>query len=409
MAGMYGSQRSAGTRYTYYGGGDGYMYPTSTYSKSGASRSFRSTTQAARDYGASRAYRPGSLAEAQAQAGPIPFPGGAWKRMAMDTAAAYLSQFLQDQMADPWAWLRQMTGWGKVSGGGSPSYDFAGAGWTRQYSCTPDLNPGRKMGISPNPPGGVGSISATIGCNLSYTFAANCPVGTTIPAGSAFAQFVCYSSPINDLPNQAGDAYERWNAPGGSSPAAIPYAAPTKTMPLYDPFPEVSPMVVEYGQEAPGGGARRPYEIAVPLDMEFRGDGSHRAGPGVHKLVPPSPGEKEDKGQFPGVGRDIQKAYGFLTEVGDALQCMEKNMKKGSPKAGSKAIQDRIAAAVHNVMAGNMDVPGFMLCFALNEQTDKMVGLASGAATRNFNRSPYNPRRRSGLGWGTGGFSTRMR
>lgn len=335
-------------------------------------------------------------------------------RHAARTLDAYLTQFLPDGYFDPWAVLSSWFQWGAPTPPLVPGTYKFGAQWTT--ICTapihPEFTPISGVGFNPY----TGHVPANIGaCGTSIVGAQNAPYGTAVPPEATQVQ-ECVSN--NPFPSTDGFPFAVHQRSTAGSPTGVtfyPAHAKAQSMPLAQPLDETHDLAVSYGQPSTGRrGTLRPYQIPV-REIEFRHGKPPRSGPGVHDVLPPSPREKEDKGQFP--GRSIAEAYGKWTEVGDALDCLEKNIKyPKSPRygasrqpRGSKRVQDRIAWVLDQTSRGHLDVPGFMACFVQNQATDALVGIPAGAAARQLNRNPYNPRRQSGLGFMSGGFSTRMR
>lgn len=329
-------------------------------------------------------------------------------RHASRTADAYLTQFLPDGYFDPWSMVNAWFNWGPAPGTHPPDgfYHF-GPSWS--VYCSGGYVPGiAGVGLYPPPPGGPLN---GIPCGVSAIAAQNASYGTPVLAHHTFVQECTSNHPFPSTDGRPYLSHTRAVSPG--YPDAV-FVTGTGVLPMTQPFDEPVSAPVDYGQPQEKPQRLKPYQIGV-RQIEFSGRRPPRNGPGVHNVLPPSRGEKEDKGQFP--GRAIAEAYGKLTEVGDALDCLEKNIKypKGQrygasrQPRGSKRIQDRVAWVLDQTSRGNLDVPGFMACFVQNQATDALVGIPAGAAARQLNRNPYNPRRQSGLGFMSGGFSTRMR
>lgn len=327
-------------------------------------------------------------------------------KSASRTADAYLTQFLPDGYWDPWGFLSQWFNQPNPAGAARLSVP---AGWIID-GC--DFNPGPGFYGMGQWPGGPWPANIAP-CNVSVIGATHEVIGSPIAATSTQAQLTTSNNPFP--PSTDGRPYFKIRRLSGS---AIPqWVQPVKnTLPLTQPFVDVVPMPVDYGPagERTARGLM-PYEIEVPLQMGFSRNLPPTVGTGVHQFRPPNSNEKEDKVEFP--GKALGSAYGALTEAMDALECMEKAVKfKKSPRHGADRQPVKVAGAyarvrrvLDQVDRGNFSVPAFAECFAENFLTDMAVGKLSGAANRNFNRSPYNPRRSSGIPWGAGGYSTRMR
>lgn len=331
-------------------------------------------------------------------------------RSASRTADAYLTQFLPDGYFDPWGVLMSWFGRRPAPPPLRTAGYVFGAAW-KLVCGAPEINMVPSgVGFTPY----TGHVPANINaCGTGTVGAQNAPYGTAVPPEALFVQ-ECVSN--NPFPSTDGFPYQvhsRIVSDGTPDAVYLPWTGPM-TLPLAQPFDEVSEVPAEYGQPQESPRRLLPYQIAV-RQIEFRHGKPPKAGPGVHTVMPPSPREKEDKGEFP--GKALAEGYGVLTEINDALDCLQKNIKfPKSPRHGasrqplpSQRMQDRIAWVLDQTSRGNLDVAGFMACYVQSQATDAAVGKLAGPAARQLNRNPYNPRRQSGLGMMAGGFSTRMR
>lgn len=221
-------------------------------------------------------------------------------------------------------------------------------------------------------------------------------------------QYRC--GPRQDAPD-LGWSGLTFGVPASSTlPARVPYVGPTVRT-LAAPVPVPPRAVARERTYGPGRvfDRRRGYE--VPATTVVVGpDGVHR-GPPSHSVLPPAAGEKEDKFKFP-MHTALQRAFGSLTELSDAINCMAKNIsyktksgKQYFPCAHKARLQDRIACVLANL--GGLDKKELAKCLVLNELQDQTIGRLASGANRHFFKSGYAPKSPHGLGFG--GFSQRMR
>lgn len=348
----------------------------------------------------------GMAAGAAAFANADPAASRSWSR----SANAYLAQFL------PWntgkLFEPAFTGWGY--GATHPltndyPYDFDST-WTNTCNIVP---PGpefaRKVGTAPP------AIVQT--CNVSGVNRATQAVGD-VAAGKTYVGMIC-SGVV--WPNPNGRPYWTWTRVL-PSPAPIRYKVGRIVLPMADPFAFTETKMERVGPKAGGyvaeAGAHYGYvpPYGVPSkDIVFEPGKPPVKNPnGIHKNVPPGPGEKEDK-PTDNSGRGVGGVYGGLTEVGDAMDCMQKSFKKNPDPAHHKhapipqRFDLKVRRMVSEAAAGNIDWQKFVECMAFNNAQDAAIGMANRASSRRLQNNPYSPRRTSPIGWGTGGFSTRMR
>jgi len=151
----------------------------------------------------------------------------------------------------------------------------------------------------------------------------------------------------------------------------LPYSLPV--------FPTFVPVNVPYPRVSPRRALRprlRPYEVPA-TDVNIRPGQSPgtrpRPVPGVHVRMPPRFPDKEKKG-IADLGL-AGKAYGFATEVGDALDCMENSMGVNRPRPKSNRITDRIANIYANFDL--IDAQAAIECMAVQNIQDEVVGRLS--------------------------------
>lgn len=346
----------------------------------------------------------GAYASLPSDFNPTPYKGVPRLPPWWEADAAYLAR-----------WLWNMP-WGVTLGAGAVDSDHPygfGPGWTVVCSAAvqnPGLAPNRKLGLVPGSPG----ISPTV-CTNSTTLQSNTAWGGTIPAATTRVDLVASSQAH---PNQNGQPY--FQATHLANPASnpIPFNTRTYTVPVSDPF--IGPATqmhrvahVGVPMDDPGG----PPYVVPSMDVTVPDNEPPWSDPGGgHAQVPPAPGDPEDK-PIDNTGRSVKDVYGALTELKDLSDCLSANTKvwrrKGhgkkslvSPCAGMPLMQ-KFRCLAQN--AQHLDVAAFVQCMATQNLTDEIIGRMSSRAYSNLNKSPYNPRRDSGLGLGTGGFVTRMR
>lgn len=99
---------------------------------------------------------------------------------------------------------------------------------------------------------------------------------------------------------------------------------------------------------------------------------------------PPLPGNWEKKAYALLTG-PVGKAYGALTELGDAMDCLVGAIKGGKGSPG-KTLQERAAYIVRN--REKIDFPEFVMCMATQNFKDAVIGRVSGAAD-SITKDPY--------------------
>lgn len=130
--------------------------------------------------------------------------------------------------------------------------------------------------------------------------------------------------------------------------------------------------------------------------------------PGVPVVHPPAPSPGPDKEKktppipygWPG------KAYGALTEFNDMLDCMAEAMGMKPPKGPLQKRAKQVWDALGDPNKP-FDPAAFAQCMALANAQDAIIGRLSNKTAKNFNRSPYSPKRPGG--YQGGGWATRMR
>lgn len=346
--------------------------------------------------------RPGSLAEAQANAGSLPFPAS-YGKVAFRLALNLAINGLLNSGLDPWV---------NVPKPGSPGfYNLAINGWTLGCSGVPSLSfPFHKVVTH--------TISTAWLCapieeaNFGGTLQPGGYGVATIPAGLRTVAF-----PWGNSASQIkGQNDERWNYPGGgTSPTPVVYVPGRRAVPLEDPFPETAQMEPEPKAATGGQGfGLRGYQ-STSMDVTIPERGRPIKNPnGVHDHTPPNRNESEEK-RVDKTGRSVSDIYGLLTEGGDLMDCMQRSFKKNPDPAHHKHVPIpqrydlRVRRMVSEAMAGNIDWDAFLQCMAVESAKDNAIGAANRAGSSRLQKSPYSPRRTSPVGWGVGGFSTRMR
>lgn len=281
-------------------------------------------------------------------------------------------------------------------------WDF-GPEWTKTCDVVPPgLEVKRKMGFIP-------PLTITTTCNVSGVARANSPNGAAVPANATYAGMICSTL---DWPNTNGRPYWTWTRPALGSNKPVPYKVGRVALPLN------SPQDVRQMQPQPTGQARTMTSaryITPSMDITVPSDRPPWKDPGGgHVNMPPPKGTSEEK-PYDNTGRSVKDVYGALTEMKDFADCASKNTTRKNrdgktihPCHGMPLAQ-KLKCLAENAVRGNLDVGGFLECVAQNELTDALIGKISRRTSRNFSRSPYNPRRTSPIGWGVGGFSSRMR
>lgn len=305
---------------------------------------------------------------------------------------------------DPWAYQPQ-----KRLTDDFP-YDFGNAGGTLNCSVDPANHPtetNRKVGVVPGSP----SLAATV-CNVSTINQANLAPGSNLPAGLTKVVLV-QSSGGSPWPNRNGRPYEVWTWPGTRTTSpALDYKKGVRVMPMNAPFPYTQMKPQPTGSAQPG--YLVPYGSRAMTVVLHPDKPPEKIPDDVHLHVPPGENEKEEK-PLDKTGRSVKEVWGALTEVDDALDCMEKSFKKNPDPRHLKHVPInhrldlRLYRLIREANAGNIDWQAFVNCMAVNNFQDKIIGRLGGGAARQLNRSPYAPRGRAYRGFGTGGFSTRMR
>lgn len=332
-----------------------------------------------------------------------------WARTAND----YLAQFL------PWdtgeLFEPAFTGWGY--GKTRPLTDDypwdPGPEWTKLCDIVP---PGgenqRKVGIIP-------PLTITTTCNVSGVARANFPVGIIVPANATYMGMVASGAA---WPNVNGRPYWTWGRPASPNNRPVLWKVGRIVLPLNDPFaftetkmervgPAPDPFVAEAGA---GYGYVPPYGVPASSVVFEPGKPPVTKPRDIHLRVPPERREKEDK-PVDDSGRSVKQVYGAITEVGDAMDCMQKSFKKNPDPSHHKHVPIpqrfdlKVRRMISEAAAGNIDWQQFVNCMAINNAQDAAVGGLNRAASRRLQNNPYSPRRTSPIGWGTGGFSTRMR
>lgn len=180
-----------------------------------------------------------------------------------------------------------------------------------------------------------------------------------------------------------------------------PLPVPAVVQPMPGTATPPAPSSQERSQPRPRAVTRplpRPYEEPLPSGIP---GGGGPGSPGTH-VRHPSPGEEKWVLKDPWIG----KIYGKLTEMGDALDCLEDNMKGYRKPRDDNGLDQRMirAAAFLYQHPNDVDWKGFAKCMVVNNVKDAVIGKANQLANR-ITKSPYWKRP---VGVGRGGFSQRF-
>lgn len=345
-----------------------------------------------------RVPRPGSLAEVQQNPGGFPIlPGGGAGKVAFRIA---LNTFIA--IAQDWG-----PEWAKMPSNSVPGGYVFPSGWT--LFCT-SCCPSSSQNVYHN---AVVYAGFNPGCGNSIKAGVSQAWGTpiTLPAGGSSVSEV-WGKTSNAPPNPQGYTINEWVAPAGFPGGVAPYAPGTVTLPIPNAL-GTSQMERVPSKEQSSPQRLKPYQSPA-MSLTLQPGRPPRKNPhDVHNHVPPGKNEKEDKPFDP--GRSVKEVYGALTEVDDALDCMEKSLKDNKDKTHrkhvpwNKRLDLRTLRAAQEAYSGNIDWQKFVNCMRINNAKDALIGGISGTASRNLNQSPYAPRGRAYRGYGVGGGSTRMR
>jgi len=324
---------------------------------------------------------------------------------------AYLSQFMPD-----WYWgFQGDSDWFKTATTAEqqrPRYTFP-AGWIT--NCQVLGNPAKISGVGFNPY--TGHPPAVINtCSVGTIGAQNAPYGTSVPPEAIQVQ-ECESN--NPFPSTDGFPFAIHTKVNGDLMPVFSPGTGVIVLPMDDPFSY--PQGQTQMQPSPEGRTSnrvvvglRPYEVEA-ASVTIPGKGPPVKNPDdVHLNVPPGRGEREEK-HIDNRGKSIGDVYGAFTEADDVAKCVLKSV--GKKDWGSLRKQgfnpygkpQRAAMAAAAAVQGKVDWKAALTCVALNNAQDEVVGRLSRAGSRRLQHSEYSPRRTSPVGWGVGGFSTRMR
>lgn len=292
------------------------------------------------------------------------------------------------------------------------SYDFVGAGYTLCCQVAPNpLLPVRK----------IREVSGTINppvcqgwtvCGTDDGTAANKNNGAAL---SATATRVEVKMDNVAWPNPFGFALQKWSrlsSQTGLAPVYYPSGRPARVIPVL-PAPLEMPWASErnYPKGRARSGRSRPMPYQMPaVQWDFGGKKPVKTPVALHDNLPPRRGVKEEKFKI-GKGGLAGDLYGMLSEIGDIVGCVEKNIKKGLPPEqrrfrGGSGMHDRVADASRNLRDGRVDIPGLVMCLIGNHVEDKVIGKANKAASDAYFGSPYAPKAARGPGLS---FGFRMR
>lgn len=171
-------------------------------------------------------------------------------------------------------------------------------------------------------------------------------------------------------------------------------------------WPEAQPeMEKSYGTRSRAGVLVGAMGAAMP-GVEYAPGGPPGGTPIVHPPVPPRPPNKERKEppfNYGGAG----KAYGALTEAGDAAKCYIDAKGGNSGGLGTRGALKEAWRLANDPDAPPLDGQQFMQCLSAANAQDALIGRLSKGAAKAQNRSPYASKRPGG--YRGGGWGTRMR
>lgn len=199
---------------------------------------------------------------------------------------------------------------------------------------------------------------------------------------------VCRLSPTTGQPPNMF-----WDPFGPRAPMVMPQPAD-----LAPPKPQETITAQPRPRTSPKTGPR----IRTPTDTQTGGTPGYVNPPDGHVNVPNPRGVPKWKIPHSKLG-DL---YGKLTELGDALDCLEKAMIKRPPGPKPRTLQDRLINAATRIYHNphSVDWPKFVACVIQSNFEDFVVGKANSLAN-NITKNKYWTRP---VGVGAGGFAVRM-
>lgn len=329
---------------------------------------------------------------------------------------AFFTQFMPAWTYRDW-WFDE---WGTVNGNGLPLYNF-----NSQVSlfCTcfnQPCNPALPRTIPPGLGNNLTQHKIKIGgdptCGASLHTGVTQLYGTPIVAGvGTIIIGEQWGEPAFGPPSPFGHTIRTWIKTG----AAVTYTVvpATRTQPLHWPMEQVQMQPLRDPDALPRTRVLKGYQ-SYAMSMTITGNGPPVNNPDdVHNELPPSRGEREEK-HIDDTGRSIKQVYGGLTEIDDFNKCVLENLKGSRTRQLSGTRRDNFKAstpwarakqALSEALDGNVNWPAALECMAIENLKDEAIGRTNRAASRRLQNSPYSPRRTSPIGWGSGGFSVRMR
>lgn len=298
------------------------------------------------------------------------------------------------------------------------------SGWTLSRTC----------GAPPNPPWGGGGgwqgftvAGVLVPCPTHFQVSQGAfppATGTTVPGTSGMRSL--FEGPTHLTMPSRYSVVRQWNRPSPRPTPAIPIIPATPAIPavppVITPLPDLAPLPSRV-QRAPRTQLQTKPRSYIRGRVRLRTRIGH--GPGVRAKPAPynppantrPPGETpvpnvpkpgEEKWKMPSTGT-LGSLYGSLTEVKDALKCIEKNIAGHRVKGG---LAERIARAAHAIADNPNRVkwdaddrgPGVMECLVANHIEDAVIGKVNQLANR-ITRNPYWVRP---VGVGAGSWSQRM-
>lgn len=273
------------------------------------------------------------------------------------------------------------------------TWDFAGSGWNQICSMpNPVWTKVRWAAFDPN-----------LRCGLSgQVWSGDAPAPGTpinVPAGVRWFSFGPTST--FGMRMRLGTQWGR-STPG---PDVIPWVGPTPgvVQPMPHALAPPAPWPDPYGPPQRDRERRRdPRRRTAP-----RGRTRVRTKPAPYQPVPPytpvktlpRPGEEKRVIRDPWIG----DFYGKLTEVKDALKCIEKNTKGYRPQGGLFTRMANLSGHIYR-NPHSVDWRGVGSCLVANQIEDAVIGKVNKLANQ-ITKSPYWKRP---FGVGRGGFSVRM-
>lgn len=290
-------------------------------------------------------------------------------------------------------------------------FDLGSAGFIKVKECEPVGGPVYIPGVPYSGPDNVGTHAAA-DPNLVCTLTGQVPqfgwdaftgVFAWGTAPSNTRQWIAFG-PYNQGSVGRMQIREQWWRPGTGPIPVTPWRPLGKPMPM--PHVLTPPAAQERVRQYP-----KPEVESEPMGVT-----SIRLTPrGPVKVPttfkPPLPGNEEWKVRF--MYGPIGDVYGWLTEIGDGMDCLIRAIQEGMPTVNAggrkrpkpyagKTMQDKAAYIVQ--YRRFIDWNHFIDCMVISKIKDRMIGRFSRAASQAATRNPYWKRP---VGPGAGGWGTR--